>query len=245
MIGHKKRALREENLFNFHDSDRQIADYLRSSPDFFARNPDLLLEIEVPHHERGAVSLVERRLSMHREQCTELRERLDEIVDVAHQNDNLAELLHHYSMGLITASSLGDVLRFTQSTLSSRLDCEEMRVVLFENDLLEDCLHDAPASVRLADEHFARDVAALHARRSVYCGYMSTPRVRQFFPGTLLDVNSASVIQLSHTNPASTVEIGYLALASENRSRFAPHMGTEFLARFGSLLSARLAVFYD
>jgi uncharacterized protein YigA (DUF484 family) len=245
MIGHKKRALQEENLFHYHDSDQQITEYLRASPDFFARNPELLLEIEVPHHERGAVSLVERRLTMHREQCSELRERLDEIVNVAQQNDNLAELLHYFSLGLISADSLGDVLQFTQSTLRSRLDCEEMRVVLFENDLLEACLDDAPASVRLADAGFARSVAALHTRRPVYCGYMSAPRLRQFFPGTVLDIRSASVIRLVHETPVSSVDIGYLALASENRSRFAPHMGTEFLARFGSLLSARLAVFFD
>ena len=245
MIGHKKSTLHEDNLFDYHDSDQQIAEYLRASPDFFARNPELLLEIEVPHHERGAVSLVERRLSMHREQSSDLRERLEEIVDVAHQNDNLAELLHYFSVGLISASSLGDVLRFTQSTLSSRLDCEEMRVLLFENELLEACLYDAPASVRLADSGFARSAATLHTRRPVYCGYMTAPRLEQFFPGTLLDVRSASVIRLTHTTPTSTVDIGYLALASENRSRFAPHMGTEFLGRFGSLLSARLAVFYD
>jgi len=245
MIGHKKSALHEDNLFSYHDSDQQIAEYLRASPDFFARNPDLLLEIEVPHHQRGAVSLVERRLAMHREECGELRNRLEEIVDVAHQNDNLAELLHYFSMGLISANSLGDVLRFTQSTLSSRLDCEEMRVLLFENELLEACLHDAPASVRLADSGFAQKAAGLHTRRPVYCGYMTAPRLRQFFPGTLLDVRSASVIRLSHTSPTASVDIGYLALASENRSRFAPHMGTEFLGRFGALLSARLAVFYD
>ena len=74
---------------------------------------------------------------------------------------------------------------------------------------------------------------------------MTAPRLRQFFPRTVLDVRSASVIRLSHKSPTSSVDIGYLALASENRSRFAPHMGTEFLQRFGSLLSARLAVFYD
>jgi len=33
-------------------------------------------------------------------------------------------------------------------------------------------------------------------------------------------------------------------LASDNKERFAPHMGTDFLSRFGALLSARLAVFY-
>jgi len=164
MIGHKKSALHEDNLFSYHDSDQQIAEYLRASPDFFARNPDLLLEIEVPHHQRGAVSLVERRLAMHREECGELRNRLEEIVDVAHQNDNLAELLHYFSMGLISANSLGDVLRFTQSTLSSRLDCEEMRVLLFENELSSRFaytpsgilwLHDSPQVETVFPRHFA------------------------------------------------------------------------------------------
>ena len=54
-----------------------------------------------------------------------------------------------------------------------------------------------------------------------------------------------AIIRLSRSVARQTIEMGYIALASENRKRFAPHMATDFLQRFGALLSARLAVFYD
>ena len=112
MISNKQRAFAEKQTYDYLDtigeSDGQVVDYLRSSPDFFARNPELLMEIEVPHYERGAVSLVEKRMALHREQYEDLRERLGEIVEVAHRNDYLADLLHAYSCLLYTSPSPRD-----------------------------------------------------------------------------------------------------------------------------------------
>ncbi|OED39132.1 hypothetical protein AB833_16460 [Chromatiales bacterium (ex Bugula neritina AB1)] len=245
MISNKNRALADHQSYDYQDQDNVVAEYLLQSPDFFSRNPDLLTRIEVPHRERGAVSLVERKLTMHREQCNDLRERLDEIVDVAHQNDHLAELLHEYSIGLISAASLAEVFEFTEKTLTSKLGCEDVRAVVLRNNIVETCMEQAPGFVSLQDVRFARSVRDLHTRRPVYCGHASPERIRLFFANTDLTVLSVAIIQLSQKTGTQTVEMGYLALASESKSRFAPHMGTEFLARFGSLLSARIAVFYD
>ncbi|MEM7255860.1 MAG: DUF484 family protein, partial [Pseudomonadota bacterium] len=72
MISNKQRALADNQHFDyagqFSEHDAPVVDYLRHSPDFFCRNPQLLMEIEVPHYERGAVSLVEKRMALHREQ---------------------------------------------------------------------------------------------------------------------------------------------------------------------------------
>lgn len=245
MISNKKQALVEDQDYNWQDQDVAVADYLRSSPDFFARNPDLLLEIEVPHYQRGAVSLVERRLSLHREQYTDLRDRLAEIVDVAHQNDHLAELLHDYSVDLMSADSIVEVLEITQKTLTHQLGCEDVRAILLRNDVVELCMEDTPPKVTLQDPGFSRSLRELHARRPVYCGHAPAERINQFFPDTELSVKSVAIIRLSQGVGRQSLEIGYIALASESINRFAPHMGTDFLKRFGALLSARLAVFYD
>ena len=245
MISNKKQALVEDQHYNYPDQDHAVAEFLRSSPEFFARNPDLLLEIEVPHYPRGAVSLVEKRLSLHRDQYNELRGRLSEIVDVAHQNDHLAELLHDYSIALMSADSIGDVFEITQKTLSNQLGCEEIRAIILGNEVTEACLQNAPSYVSIQDSSFARALRELHSRRPVYCGHASAERIEQFFPETPLTVKSMAIIQLNRTVARQNIQIGYIALASENKKRFAPHMGTDFLQRFGALLSARLAVFYD
>ena len=245
MISNKKQALVEDQEYNWQDQDIAVADYLRNSPEFFARNPDLLLEIEVPHYQRGAVSLVERRLSLHREQYNDLRDRLSEIVDVAHQNDHLAELLHDYSVALMSADSIVDVLEITQKTLTDQLGCEDIRAILLRNDVVELCMENAPSNVSLADAGFSRSLRELHTRRPVYCGHATAERIEQFFPETELTVKSIAIIRLSQVVGRQSLEIGYIALASESKNRFAPHMGTDFLQRFGALLSARLAVFYD
>ena len=267
-----KSASVEEQVF---DADAYVSDFLRESPGFFARNPELLLDIEVPHQQRGAVSLVERQVMVQREQYTDLQQRLTEIVDVAHQNDHLSELLHDYSVGLMSAGSLDEVFSFTETIMLKRLRCEMSSAVLRRNDVVEACLEGLSDYVELVDDKLCDSMGDLHTRRSVYCGYPITNRVEQFFPGCTGSVKSMAIIRLAYApsvqpingageyagggeyassvdyrNAASgkvisrSREFGYLAMASSNRERFAPHMGTDFLSRFGSLLSARLAVFY-
>ena len=250
MISNKQSAFAEKQSYDYLETvgelDGQVVDYLRSSPDFFSRNPELLMEIEVPHYERGAVSLVEKRMALHREQYDDLRERLTEIIEVAHRNDHLADLLHAYSMALISADSIADVLEITRNTLSTRLNCAESRTVLLRNDLVDLCLDEVIEDMMVAEAGRYASLEELHVRKSVYCGPATPARIAQFFPDSVIDIKSVAIIKLQKSTGSAgvTPEIGYLALASEDKSRFAPHMATDFLQRFGELLSARLAVFY-
>lgn len=247
----KTTSVAEEHSF---DNDNYIIDFLRETPDFFSRNPELLLEIEVPHQHHGAVSLVERRLSIQREQFTNLQDQFSEVVDVAHQNDHLSELLHDYSIGLISAGSLTEVFSFTKNILEKRLKCDLSSAVVVKNDAIDICLDDVSDYVTLVDQTLCASMRDLHSKRSVYCGYPISNRVEQFFPQRCKEVNSIAIIRLADTGSVQSInqserfqqirEYGYLALASDNKDRFAPHMGTDFLSRFGALLSARLAVFY-
>jgi uncharacterized protein YigA (DUF484 family) len=252
MISNKQRAVAERQHFDFeqHVSEQQdgpVADYLRSSPEFFTRHPQLLMEIEIPHYERGAVSLVEKRLALHREQYDDLRDRLGEIVEVAHRNDQLADLLHDFSMALISAESINDVLETTRQTLNSQLNCVESCTVLLRNDVVDTCLDECVNDVVVAEPERYSSLADLHGRKTVYCGPATPARIVRFFPNSTLDIRSVAIIKLlspAVDNATASQEIGYLALASDDKHRFAPHMATDFLRRFGELFSARLAVFY-
>ncbi|MEM7256109.1 MAG: DUF484 family protein [Pseudomonadota bacterium] len=100
--------------------------------------------------------------------------------------------------------------------------------------------------VTVADASGYASLADLHVNKSVYCGPASTRRINQFFPDTGIHIRSIAIIKLQTVTATNGSDnIGYLALASNDKSRFAPHMATDFLQRFGELLSARLAVFYN
>jgi len=55
MVTNTKSASAKEQAF---DADAYVSDFLRESPDFFARNPQLLLDIDVPHQQHGAIRMI-------------------------------------------------------------------------------------------------------------------------------------------------------------------------------------------
>lgn len=67
----------------------EVIDYLGRNPNFFDQHPDALTELKISHVGDGAVSLVERQLSVLRERNAELRRRYDLLVRRAEQNEVL------------------------------------------------------------------------------------------------------------------------------------------------------------
>jgi uncharacterized protein YigA (DUF484 family) len=61
------------------DLEALVADYLQRHPDFFLRNADLLLELEIPHQTGpGVASLIERQVAMLRRKIQRLQQSLDQ-----------------------------------------------------------------------------------------------------------------------------------------------------------------------
>ena len=60
-----------------------IREYLLDKPDFFARYPEILLAMRLPHGERGTVSLVERRQELLRNRVNQLEEEITALMTEA------------------------------------------------------------------------------------------------------------------------------------------------------------------
>lgn len=69
--------------------EAQIIDYLSNHPDFFKDKPELLGNMNFEHVGAGAVSLVERQVTVLRDRNAELRRRLDLLTHRAQQNEAL------------------------------------------------------------------------------------------------------------------------------------------------------------
>ncbi|GGJ05267.1 hypothetical protein GCM10007978_48530 [Shewanella hanedai] len=64
-----------------------IREFLLDNPDFFNRYPELLLAMRIPHAERGAISLVERKQEMYRNRVQQLEEEITSLLGMATRNE--------------------------------------------------------------------------------------------------------------------------------------------------------------
>ena len=91
-------------------SEEAVASYLRNHPDFFDRHIGLLEILNVPHPSGTAVSLVERQLALLREKNQRLAEQLDDLLQIARENDTLNQRMHQLTLSLLDARSVEDML---------------------------------------------------------------------------------------------------------------------------------------
>ena len=84
-------------------TDEAVAEFLTQNPDFFERNSHLLKALRLPHASGGAVSLVERQVSVLRQRDVKLEKQLKDLIQVARDNDVLSAKVHRLSIELLAA----------------------------------------------------------------------------------------------------------------------------------------------
>ena len=90
--------------------EKTVADYLRDNPEFFHNNTSLLAALQIPHAVGPAVSLVEHQVKVLRDQNSQLKRKLMDLVHVARDNNRLNERMHQLTLGLINAHTLEALL---------------------------------------------------------------------------------------------------------------------------------------
>jgi uncharacterized protein YigA (DUF484 family) len=215
-------------------SDEDIAGWLRSHPDFFARNGELLATLRVPHETGGAVSLIERQIELLREKNSSADARFTELVSIARANEQLTARIHRFTRRLMRAPTRRATLLQMEQGLREDFDVTQSVLLLFG------------AGPDESGMRFVRHVAAddpnlagfdtLFASGRPRCGQIRDS-LREFLFGVdAASVGSVALVPLGGENPQ-----GLLALASLNSQRFHPGMSTDFLALLGELVSDALA----
>jgi uncharacterized protein YigA (DUF484 family) len=202
--------------------------WLRLHPEFFADHLDLLERMHVPHPCGAAVSLVERRMELLREENRALREQLDELLDIARDNDVLMLRLNRLILKLLVADSPETALNNLGDTL-----CKG-----FEADLIALRLNAAVVEVPFAGS-LAKEQEALFetlfAGGQPKCGVLAEAQRRALFGVQATDARSCAVVPLLHGALR-----GILAIGSRDPRRFHPGMGHQFLQQLGEVVAARL-----
>ncbi|MFT5400209.1 MAG: hypothetical protein ACI822_001048 [Gammaproteobacteria bacterium] len=214
--------------------ESKVIDYLHKNPEILMAYPQLFSSLQIPHQTEGAVSLVERQLKLLREQNQAYKAKIDELVSIARENEELNQRFHRLALELMNTDQLHDVLAMVQDQVQT----------FFYTDFV--CFRFVPgvsADSNILDGLCIKPEGDIMstlkpwlAGRTPICGQQSA-KVNNALFGENLRIGSSALIPLFHTS-----EMGFLCLGSVSSDRFTKSIGTIFLQQLGELVSSRLKV---
>ena len=220
-------------------SEQTIHDYLAAHPDFFERHATLLSTLNLPHASGGAVSLVERQVSVLRQKELKLERQLKELIQVARDNDVLSAKIHELVLQLLSASSLQDTVAAVEEALRSGFGADQAVLVLFgDSGAFDDINVGRFFRVVGKDDDGLKPFSTFLNGTSARCGQIRDTQRDFLFKGEADEIGSAALVPLGEGS-----EIGFLAIGSVDRERFHPGMSIDFLTRLGDLVAGSLKRF--
>ena len=212
--------------------ESSVIRFLQDNPAVLMDYPEVFSSLAIPHQTGGATSLVERQLRLLREENQQLRSKIDELVGIARDNEELNQRFHRLALELMNIEHLHDVLAMVQDQVQTffytDFVCFRFLPGVGEAGAILDGLYlDADSGI------VERIKPWIEARKPI-CGQQNDAINRELF-GPDIRIASCAFIPLYHTR-----DLGLLCLGSVSAERFGPSMGTIFLQHLGELVSNRL-----
>lgn len=202
-----------------------VEQYLQNNPQFFEEHAEMLTQISLPHPHGGrTISLSERQLLALREKNKELEKRLGELISFAEDNDALQRKVHEFVVALFAARDL--------VTLQEMIP-----------HLLRDIFAIPHAVLRLwqVAPPSAEVLAFADAQAQPVCLHHAAHDTAGWFGEHAAQLRSYAYLPLH----AGSETVGLLVLASEDKQRFYPEMGTVFLERIAEAAASALHPYLD
>jgi len=213
----------------------QLIGLLKENADIFTRHPELLDSLDLSHETGGAISLIERQIQVLREKNNQLDKRLCELMDVARDNERLAQSRHRIALNLLSAHDLNDVVSIVLAELSNELKADFAVVKLFTEK--ETWLKQHPQLFVANDSDGINAFKTMRNHKNPVCGRGTEEQKTFLFADDAKQIESVAIIPLT-----AGADLGLIGLGSEAASRFQASLGTQFLSQMGDLVSAALAV---
>jgi len=209
-------------------ADKIVREFLRDNPDFLDKNTDILETLVLPHNSGKAVSLVERQVGVLRDRNKEMRTRLDNMLQTAHDNDLLFEKTKRLVLNLLEAKTLASIVEAVYDSLSKDFGIEYYSLTLLGNDKKLPRTMARIASIEKANESVG---TLLGANRAV-CGILREEEMVFLFGERGRQVGSVAAVPLRYDSL-----YGILAVGNSDPNFYKSSMGTLFLSYIAEILN--------
>ena len=218
------------------DNNRSIEDivskYLRQNPDFLEREPSLLKYMELSHASGSAISLIEKQVQYLRGLNETLEQQLNQLIQVASDNEKLMSRLHELTLDLMSIGDLPSFFDRLSDALLSEFKADILNITLF--DLKIEAGPKTPMfHIKRDDPEMQQFQEHLEKGASV-CGRLNRNKRDYLFGSRAQWVQSTALVPIGND--------GMLAIGSSDGARFYPGMGTLFLDLLAQVVTSRLAL---
>ena len=189
---------------------KAVEAFLRAHPNFLQDRPGLLAVLNLPHGGEGAVSLVERQVSVLRERNIASRQKLAELSDISRENDRLLDATRNTILALLAGENRADLSRIWLDQVTGTFKAEMGALVWLDG------------SADSAEEALITD--KLVRQSSGFSGVLRPEEMQAVF-GTAATEGSAALVAIR----SGEDHIGVLGVGSHDTQRYRPEDGTLFL----------------
>jgi len=217
-------------------SEQAVHDYLATHPDFFEKHASLLSSLHLPHAAGGAVSLVERQISVLRQKDMKLEKQLKDLITVARANDLLSAKIHELTIQLFAAHDLKTTVIALEEGMRSGFAADQAVLVIFgDPDDFADINVGRFFRVIEKNAEALNPFKTFLAGSSARCGQIRDAQRDFLFQEDTEEIGSTALVPLNNGS-----DIGFLAIGSGDADRFHPGMSIDFLTRLGDLVAGAL-----
>ena len=189
---------------------KAVEAFLRAHPNFLHDRPGLLAVMNLPHGGEGAVSLVERQVSVLRERNIASRQKLAELSDISRENDRLLEATRNTILALLAGENRADLSRLWLDQVTGTFKAEMGALVWLDGS--SDSTEEALIADKLVRQGYG------------FSGVLRPEEMQAVF-GTDATEGSAALAAIR----SGEDHIGVLGVGSHDTQRYRPEDGTLFL----------------
>ncbi|WP_226704602.1 DUF484 family protein [Microbulbifer elongatus] len=224
-------AADSENQRNKKLLSRQVARYLIQNPTFFAEHMELLETIQLPKESGKTVSLMTHQTNLLRERNIEMRQRLDQLLQSARENDQLFLHSRRLVLALLEARTVAEAGNALLKSFKEDFKVEVTALTLF-GPLPGSGKHlgDVRSSARTSAE---TAIGSILRNGRIVCGTLRPAETAYLFGKAADRVASAAVVPLAD-------QLGILAVGSSDPNHYRSSLDTLFLSYIGEILERLL-----
>ncbi|MGB1807588.1 MAG: DUF484 family protein [Porticoccaceae bacterium] len=209
-------------------TEDMVREFLRDNPRFLDDNPDILESLSLPHNSGNAVSLVERQVGVMRDRNKEMRNRLDNMLATAHDNDLLFEKTKRLVLNLLEAKNLPAMVETIYDSLGKDFEIDFYSLTLLGDEKSLPRTMARVASIEKANEQ----VNTLIGSNRAVCGALREEEMTFLFGEKGLQVGSVAAVPLRYNNL-----YGILAIGNADPNFYKSSMGTLFLSYIAEVVN--------
>lgn len=204
---------------------KAVEQFLRQHPDFFSNKEELLGDMHIPHKSGNSVSLVEKQMSIMRSRNTDLRHRMNELIENARDNDRLFNLTRRLVLALLDSTSLNQACDLVYASFESEFEIQTTQIVLFSDT-------GASRATQCSLESAQANIGRFLKARQTVGGGLSEAERSFIFAEKAEHIGSAALAILAYG------EIyGLLAIGHKDPDYYKSGLGTMFLSYIAEVFS--------